>query len=81
MAQMNIQTDTHMGIERGSTILRTWPRIGEFLGVSPSTARRWGKKMALPCARVGRHVLSDKEWIRRWLLIVGQEKRKLRENR
>ncbi len=81
VAQMDSLINRHTDVYQGTTILRGWSAIGQFLGISSSSARRWGKKMALPAARIGRHVLSDKEWIRRWLLIVGEEKRRLRENR
>jgi len=77
------EIETHMdgliNTGEGSTILRTWPEIARFLRVSPSSARRFGKKMALPVVRLGRAVVSDKAMLRQWLMVLRQEKARIKD--
>ena len=79
VAELEIHINDHTGVNGGSTILRTWPEIARFLRVSPSSARRFNKKMALPAVRLGRAVVSDKAWVRQWLMVLRQEKARIKD--
>ena len=79
VAQLDSLINNHTGVNERSTILRTWPEIARFLRVSPSSARRWHTRMALPAVRLGRAVVSDKAWLRQWLMVLRQEKARIKD--
>ncbi len=80
VTKLEVLTEKYTGNEGASTLLVGWSEIAKFIRRSESTAWCWARG-GMPVARIGRHVISDKELLRRWIVVVGREKRRLRENR
>ncbi len=47
-------------------LLKGWPAIAKYLGLSPATAHRWAKA-GMPVRREGRFTVAERSKIQEWL--------------